>query len=178
MEKLVKRYEGEHVRLVPLVRGMNDERGVIAFVIWNAIEQAGDWERIFWDSPADPKKGDLFFFLEAMANSAAVMFEERQTNALAGLIWFNTFDPKDGSAHIHIWTDPVHRGAPTREMALIATDYAFIVLKLKRLIGISPYPVIRNLGLRCGYKEKDRQEVVDFNGMKRTLYRVEREFHG
>lgn len=178
METDVKRYEGEYVRLVPLVRGMNDERGVLGFVIWSAIEQAGDWERIFWDTPADHRKGDLFDWMAYLAQvenpPTLVMFENRETNALAGVIWFNTFDPKDGSAHIHIWTDPAHRGFPTREMALMATDYAFMVLKLKRLIGISPYPVIRNLGLRCGFKETERRDVVDFNGMNRVIYRVER----
>jgi hypothetical protein len=172
------KYVGEHVRLVPIVRGDNDERGLLGFVIWSAIEQAGDWERIFWDTPPDHRKGDLFDWMSYLSNpdnpATVIMFEHAQTHALAGVIWFNSYNQEDGSVHLHIWTDPAHRGAPTREMGLMATDYAFNVLKVKRIIGVSPYPIIRNFGLRCGYKETERREVVDFNGMNRILYRVER----
>jgi RimJ/RimL family protein N-acetyltransferase len=168
--------KGKLVTLVPLVRGENDERGTLAYVFWTAIETAGDWERLFWDSASDIRKGDLFHWCNYLANdvnpTVMLMFVDPE-GALAGLVWFNTYDDKEKTAMIHCWIEPGHRGASTREIGEMATQYAFEVLKLVRIIGISPYPIIRNWGLKCGYKETERGEF-DINGMTRTVYRVER----
>lgn len=169
---------GKYVRLVPLVRGENDERGVLAYVLWTAIEQAGDWDKLFWDIPRERRKGDLFHWCYYLANDAnptsMVMFTNLE-GALAGIIWWNSYKEADGSAQIHVWIDPAHRGPATREMGLMATEYAREVLKLKKVIGISPYPIVRNMGLKCGYKETERGEY-DIYGETRTVYRVEKEF--
>jgi len=169
---------GEHVKLIPLVRGDNDERGTLAYVLWIAIEQAGDWDKIFWDLGPERRKGDLFHWCHYLANDtnpmALIMFMDHQ-DALAGIVWFNSYNKDDHSALIHIWIEPAHRGAPTREMGLMATEYAHEVLKLKKVIGISPHWVIRNFGLKCGYKETERGEY-DINGETRTVFRVEKEF--
>lgn len=168
--------KGEHVTMVPLVRGDNDERGTLAYVIWLAIEQAGDWDKIFWEIEPQPGKGDLFHWCRYLtdANTVLTMFFD-DNNALAGIIWFNTYNEAEQSAHIHVWVEPGHRGPATREMGLMATYYAHKVLKLKKIIGISPYWVIRNFGLKCGYKEVERGEYI-INGEMRTLFRVEKEF--
>jgi len=171
-------YEGERVRLVPIVRGVNDERGLLAFVIWQAIEDAGDWHKIFYQAPDDPRIGDLYHWLNYAADmenpNTFVMFEDKESNALAGLFWFNSYKPENRQAQIHIWIAPAFRGVPTREMGEIATRYAFEVLRVKRLVGISPYAETRNLAVRCGYKETERGEY-DVNGVTRTIYKVEKE---
>ena len=174
----LKRYEGDHVKLTPIVRGINDERGVMAFVVWNAIEQAGDWGKIFWSVSPDVRVGDLFHWLGYLTDEknpcSPVIFECIHSGALAGAFWFNNFKPEEGSAEIHFWIDPAFRGHPSREIGALATKYAFEVLKVKRLIGISPHPVVRNYGLRCGYKETERGDF-DVHGLTRTIYKIEKE---
>jgi RimJ/RimL family protein N-acetyltransferase len=167
---------GEKVRLVPLLRGVNDERGTLAYVLWSAIENAGDWDRLFWDAPRGERKGDLFHWCHYLSNdqnpTVLLMFTDKD-GALAGLTWFNSYNELEKSANIHVWIEPAHRGPMTREMGEMATEYAFEVLKLKKVVGISPYYVVRNMGVKCGYKEVERGEY-DVNGETRTVFRVER----
>lgn len=176
--KDLKEYEGDHVRLIPIVRGINDERGGLAYVVWCAIEAAGDWEKIFWSVAPDIRKGDLFHWVSYLMDEknpvTPIVFECKHSGALAAVFWFNGFDKEKGTAEIHFWIAPAFRGHTSREIGLLATKYAFEVLNVKRLIGISPHPVVRNYGLRCGYKETDRGDY-DIHGMTRTIYKIEKE---
>lgn len=166
--------EGEHVRLVPLVRGENDERGVLVYVVWQTIEQAGDWGKIFWEED-DPKRGDLLHWCSYLANNQTVlvMFVDKQ-GALAGVFWFNTYNDDEKSAWVHLWVEPAHRGEATREMTEMTARYGFEVLGLKRIIGVTPYAITRNLGVKYGFRETERGEYM-VNGRLRKLYKIERE---
>lgn len=153
---------GEYVRLVPVVRGQNDERGVLLFVLWQAIERAGDWNRLFWQFE-DPRKGDLYHFLAYLTDpqnpAVGVIFEDVKTNALAGSFWFNCYRESDKSAELNIWVSPAYRGRPTREMGHLITKYAFEVLGLYKIFGTSPQAIVRNFGRKCGYVEMGHEDV-------------------
>lgn len=169
-------YEGDIVRLMPLVRGFNDERGVVLFVVWCAIEQAGDWGRIFYETPDCKERGDLIHWINYIARddnpSSFITYEDKKTGALAGITWFNNWDVANNTVHGHIWVAPDYRGKASREIVNLGTRYAHEVLKLDKIITINCYPAVRNLMLKCGWKQVDEQDY-DVNGETMRHYQLE-----
>lgn len=138
--------------------------------LWRAVEDAGDWERIFWDCGPSPYVGDLEHWVYYMED-VTLLIVQAEGN-LAGMIWFNEF--QDHACNVNIWIDPKFRGYVTRQASEMACKYAFEKLNVDRLIGLSPWTCVHNLAHKVGFKDiedrdyvRDDSEVVKIKVMER-----------
>lgn len=151
-------FEGEHVVIWPYVRGYFPRTTL--FDLWHLIEEAGDWQPFFWNETVYPntpvsQMGDptdwLSFIEDHRDPKAVLIVQAKSNNEIAGLIWFNHQEPT--RAFGSIWMRPKYRGIASREAVNLGLEYAFYARGWQEIWATTPFPVARNLIVKCGFRE-------------------------
>lgn len=151
------RYEGKFCCVYPYARGYFDRDFI--YKLWCLIEAEHDWPSIMWESePSDTpidQRGDLIEWVHYMESfldpKALLMVQDNRSKEIAGLIWFNR--QRSVSAHGAIWISKAYRGLFSREAIQLGLEYAFYARHWQTVYAVTPWPVARNLLLKCGWRE-------------------------
>ena len=159
--------DSEHLKCWPYVRG-HYQRDTL-YQIWSLIEQAGDWDKIFWENqPGDTPisiKGDLTawvqFVEDPIDKKILLIMVSRSDNQIAGIVWFNHV--KNNEAYGCIWMRPEYRGAASREAVHLGLEHAFYAMGWTKVWAATPWPRARNLIKKSGFSD-----VVTLPGMHKV----------
>lgn len=162
---------GEHLTLFPYLRG-HYHRDILHDV-WTLIELDNAWDNLFWNREYDVTpvalRGDLTDWISYVEHpvdrKSFLIALTNDTHEIAGLIWF--YNMKDESAQGSIWMARKFNGAYTREAVLLGLEYGFRARKWQTVWAGTPWPVARNLLLRCGFKLKN--EIDELYGKRLYL---------
>lgn len=151
------RHEGLVCSVWPYVRG-HFGRGFL-YHLWSLVEAEKDWHSIMWETPESntpiSQKGDLVSFVHYMESfldpKSILIVQDNHTREIAGFIWFNRQKPD--SAYGSIWISKKYRGHVSREAVKLGMEYAFHARGWKSLFAVTPWPVARNLLVKCGWRE-------------------------
>lgn len=141
-----------HVRIWPYVRGCYGRD--ILYRLWRMIEDSGDGRSLFWGSHDDPLiHGDLVAFVKFCEDPQRIllMITTRDGSDLAGLAWFDDVVPTL-RAFGSIYIAPSHRGPFSEEAARLCLTYAFDLLNVESIWGITPWRAAVALCDRCGFE--------------------------
>jgi hypothetical protein len=150
--------------------------------LWVLIELDNDWERLFWNRRYDTTpvklKGDLVDWIQFVEHpvdrKSFLIALTNDTHEIAGLVWF--YNMTDELAHGSIWMARKFRGLYTREAVNIGLEYSFYARGWKTVWAGTPWPVARNLLLRCGFKLKN--EIDELYGKRLYLLSCKEEDYG
>jgi len=161
------------MKLLPYLRGYVP-RNTLGKV-WGAIEQAGDWDKLFWwDEPIEspfPQQGDLVSFMAYMADrdDLKTLFIGEHEGELVGITWFH--EEKHGTCQSGIWVAPKWRGVFSRQLV----NESMVLLKqlkgIKQVFALTQWPVCRNLCRKTGFVETN----IEHDERGRTFYHLTRE---
>lgn len=144
---------GKYVSLWVYSRG--EAARDLPYQLWKMIEDAGDWDKIFWGEDDKTtrisKHGDLIAWMEWMIGKALILIVDNATQAICGLGWFS--DMQGGNALTSIWMAPQWRGKPhSREATMLGVRFGYDNLGLTTIQTMTPWPIARNLAVKAGFK--------------------------
>ncbi len=139
------------MQILPYARGVYGRDTL--YPIWLMIEEANAADGLFWGNHDLPQhKGDLVSFVKYFddPNRYLLMIVTTDGSDLIGCVWFDDVVPKYrcfGS----IFIKPQYRGELSREAVELCCNYAFDMLQIDSIWGVTPWERARNLCLRCGF---------------------------
>lgn len=143
---------GQTVRLWPYVRGLYSRD--VLYRLWRLIEDAHASGRLFWAStePVE-QRGDLSFFIKFVETPERllVLLTSLDSSEIVGCVWFDDIVPHYrcfGSIFIR----PESRGVASQEAMRLCLHYAFHLLHIKSVWGITPWADARALCLKSGFR--------------------------
>lgn len=150
--------QGKHISLWAYVRG--EAARDLPYTLWQMVEEAGDWKKLFWVDAFQPSRvpmfGDLVHWVDFMHSvydpKVFVLVADNETGAIAGFIWFNRLSAE--SVYGSIWIAPKFRGKPhVREAGVLGLRWAHELLRVPVVYTITPWPEVKNFDKRIGFKE-------------------------
>lgn len=172
--------ESEKLILVPYLRGYSPR--AILGSLWASIEEAGDWDNLFWEEKYDEDrpilmKGDLVDWIYTIEHpydpATLLMGLEKTTDKLVGISFFKQI--KRTSAHGSLWMKPEFRGKYSRDFLDLTMRHVFEVQNLSLVYACTPHHLARNLIKKVGFKDQAKIqstylltcEKEDFYGKRR-----------
>lgn len=157
--------QSDNLLIVPYLRGYS-HRAVLGH-LWANIEEAGDWDKLFWESKYDencPQKfrGDLVDWIYTMEHpydpARLLMGIEKSSEELVGISFYKQI--KNKSAHGAIWVKPKFRGKYSRDFLDLTLRDAFEIQELDLVYACTPWPIARNLIKKTGFKDQAKIQGV------------------
>ena len=144
---------GEHVSLYAYSRGWAARD--LPYQLWRMIEDANDWSQLIWEDDVKDtrvsKFGDLTHWMAFMEDKMWLLIVDNATQVICGLGWFS--DRRGSTALSSIWMAPQWRGKPhSREAIKLGIEFGYQELNLTTIQSITPWPIARNLCVKCGYR--------------------------
>jgi RimJ/RimL family protein N-acetyltransferase len=142
---------GAHVRLWPWVRGLYGRDDL--YHVWRLIEQEpGAVQKLFYTQQCadESQRGDLQTFCEYMSSRLLLLAQSVTDQQLIGCVWFEDVVP-DWRATISMFYRRTYWGTPAREATRLAVRYAFEVLQVPQVWGITPQRLALRHGLALGF---------------------------
>ena len=149
---------GEHVSLWVYSRG--EAARDLPYILWQMIEDAGDWHRIMWIDINEPTRvprfGDLAHWMAYMFDDRDIkiwlLVSDNETGDIAGVIWFNKI--VKNTAYGSIWMSPKFRGKPhVREAGKLGLHFGHDLMNWDTIYTTTPWPDVRNFDRRLGFKD-------------------------
>jgi len=156
-------FDTEHVSCWPYARGYYHRSFVLD--LWYLIEQTGDWASFLWDAELNAEGTPVSTFADPLAwmnyfysledPKWWLIHQSRSTGEICGLSWFDCVHLNH--AYVNIYVMPKYRGSiHTREIAYLTLEYAFYVKGWEYVLAMTPWAVVRNLAIRCGFEVVNR----------------------
>lgn len=143
--------------------------------VWQAVEKAGDWDKLFWwEEPGDTphgQRGDLVSVVQYITDhdDPKILFIGEHENQIVGITWFH--EQKLGTCQSGIWVAPKFRGIFSRQLV----NESMALLKewhgIKQVFAVTQWPICRNLCRKTGFVET----AVERDQQGRTFYHLTRE---
>ena len=149
---------GKHVSLFVYARG--EAARDLPYTLWQMIEEASDWPRIFWANDYPPARipqgGDLSEWCNYLHygkdEKVFCLVVDRFNGDIIGLIWAS--DVVAERAFMAGWMTPKMRGKPhAREAVHLFVDFLHNTLHIPVIVAVTPWIEARNLVKRCGFKD-------------------------
>ena len=150
--------QDEHVSLFVYTRG--EAARDLPYTLWQMIEEAGDWPRIFWANDYPPSRisrtGDLSEWCNYLHfqkdEKVFCLVVDRFTGDIIGLVWASEVTAE--RAFFAGWMMPKMRGRPhSREAVQLFVDFLHDTLNIPIIVAVTPWIEARNLGKRCGFED-------------------------
>ena len=143
--------KGELVTLWPYVRGRYARD--ILYKLWYMIESEGGTGRLFWGQQVQDEalRGDLPAFVETAQQRLVLIVQDNKDQDLAGLFWFEDWILKQ-RATISVYMRKQSRGPAAREAMKIALRYAYEIMDVSHVWGLTPFVEACRYAERCGFK--------------------------
>lgn len=158
-EDATRMLQGELVQLLPFPREGN--AGGLAFTLWQIMQEEEVLLRYFHEEfigGHGAARGDLtcfmaHYFLPPNRYNLVVIDAKKpigDNSGLLGMIDF-TMQAEHRQAKIGIWMRRNH-SAYAYEAGRLSTRYAFALLPIDVIFGLSPHPYIARFGKKCGWE--------------------------
>jgi RimJ/RimL family protein N-acetyltransferase len=143
------------LNIVPYLRG-HLSRDILGR-LWQMIEEAGDWGKIFandktQDTPVSTV-GDLVDWIHYIENphQPTILLIGIADNEIVGFMWFKKFQR---GQECGIWVKPSFRGLHSRTLVNKCLDFMFTKHDVPVIYGVTTHAVARNLAKKCGFVDE------------------------
>ena len=149
----VDRLTGERVKLWPYARGIYARD--ILYRLWRVVEDHEAASKMFCGSQdEDILKGDLVSFVKYFDDPGRYLLivTDLTGDDIAGCIWFDDLMPKF-RAFGSVFMRQKYGGEGSMEAVRMALGYAYTVLEVESVWGVTPWRTAKQLCTRCGFED-------------------------
>jgi hypothetical protein len=136
----VERLKGEHIMMVPYVRGLYARD--LPYQLWRFMEEERAIPKVFSEVPEGAEEqnahGDLIHFVNFLNDSSKIILIAAVGEEIAGMTWFHVQQPKF-RAMGNVWFRKKFWGEPAREGGRISLDYMFNCVGVEHIWGETPW---------------------------------------
>lgn len=159
----------ETYRIWPYARQAGYPRDLL-YILYKAMEEAGDLERVFYEMDSHELEKVLSYFL----STVLFLVSDPTLGRCLGAVWFT--DLTKYKANIGIWFAPEARGALSRDASMAIVQVMFEDYRVEQILGFTPWKNVVQYGKDCGFTLAATFEdaVIMHSGMHRPLYVLRR----